>query len=140
MDDRSVRIVIADTDALRESAFRLRYDVFFLENGDDRHADHTKKQWIDEDDIANSHIVVALNEHEAAVGTSRVTFLRDHEFIASELYAFDRLAGVLNMATSQLTENIWRWDRGGYWRRIGNLVSSRKWNVLFAGSRKTLAV
>ena len=112
-----IQIKIAETDAEREAAYRLRYEVFGLEEGDHRYSDHERKFWIDQDDGPNSTVLVALNQEGRCVGTTRFTMLRDQHFIALDAYHFDVLAPRFNLSLSQLTEVIGRWDRGAVERQ-----------------------
>lgn len=108
----SIRIKIAETEAEREAAYRLRYEVFGLEEGDHRYSDHERKFWIDQDDGPLSTIFLAYDSEGECLATTRLTIFRNHSFFAIEAYHLEILAPILNLTIPELTTTVGRWDRG----------------------------
>jgi len=107
-----IQIKIAETDAEREAAYQLRYEVFGLEEGDHRYSDHERKFWIDQDDGPNSTVLVAFDMDGICLASTRLTLLRQLKFLAMEAYHFEVLAALLNLSLTELTMIVGRWDRG----------------------------
>lgn len=93
-------------------ALKLRYDVFFLEGGDERYADHEQKVWADCDDGPQSHLLVAVDDGDIVIGTVRLTVLRDWEFIAINAFRLPVLAKYLGVRELELRDRVARVDRG----------------------------
>ena len=103
---------LSTTPAEIEMALKLRYEVFFLEGGDARYADHERQIWSDRDDGPQSHLLIAVDDSENVIGTVRLTILRDWQFIALEAYELDVLASHVGVALEELLPRIARLDRG----------------------------
>lgn len=73
----SIFIKIASTEQELLSAYQLRYEVFYQEEGDSRYADHDLKIWKDIDDIPASTIFIAQTPEKETVGSVRLTKLID---------------------------------------------------------------
>ncbi len=129
----SLTIKIAATDSEREAAYRLRYDVFDLEEGDHRYSDHNRKFWIDQDDGPNSTVLIALDQEGCCIGTTRFTLLRDQTFIGLEAYHLEVLAPLLCLTLEQLCEIVGRWDRGVVTRSARGLGLLQLMEVQVAG-------
>ena len=117
-------IRLATTQADRDAAFRLRYEVFTAELGDDRYADHEKRLFLDCDDDARNHLLIAELDDGTVIGTVRLTLLKDCRFIGYDAYGWDQLATVLGITLDALLPRVARLDRGAVakpWRRTGIL-------------------
>ena len=109
--ESEVFVIRAETDQLKNEAYRLRYSVFSIELGDHRYADHSKQLWSDSDDIPDSNLFVAVDNLDQVVGSIRLTAYREHEFIAAEQYRFSRLADMLRLPLGELLNRVARADR-----------------------------
>lgn len=107
----------ATTEVLIQEALRLRYEVFYREEGDARYADHDGEIWTDQDDGPQSRIVVGLDSSGDVVGTMRMTRLCDWPFIAHEAYDFALLASLVGLSEAELRRTVVRADRGVVSRR-----------------------
>ena len=95
----------------RHAVYRLRYEVFTKEGGDERYADHERQFFIDQDDGPQSRLVIAWDDDGQAIGTMRLTVLREHAFIANDCYGFEVLADLLSMNLEELRQRVIRGDR-----------------------------
>ena len=100
----------ATSEAERDHAYRLRYDVFVLEGGDRRYADPTRQRHIDADDRAASTVVVAYADGTPCA-TYRMTRLRDLSFIGAHNYRLPLLAGLVGLPLPDLRSTLARFDR-----------------------------
>jgi hypothetical protein len=105
------KITIANTKAEFEAVYRLRYRVFFIEGGDARYAEHDVEQWRDEDDGEFSRTLICSGNDGDVYGTIRLTFLRDHQFIACDAYDLRQLSSFVGIEEMQLKVNVGRVDR-----------------------------
>lgn len=83
---KTFRIIRADSNALREIAFRLRYEVFCLENNIDCGQDSTEKQDLERDAYDDNaiHYILYRKSDDLAVGTIRIVLPRKDK----PLYSF----------------------------------------------------
>jgi GNAT superfamily N-acetyltransferase len=102
---------VAATDEERAQAYRVRYDVFCTEHGDNRYADHESRMFTDENDKKRTDLLIACDEMDQVIGTSRVTVHRECTFIKENLYAFDRLAMLMNCPVPQILNAVALFDR-----------------------------
>lgn len=113
------------------AALRLRYEVFYVEGGDARYADHERRVWTDRDDGPQSHLIIAVDDANTVIGTARVTVLRDWEFIGHDAYGFDFLAKHLGVTIEALWPRLARLDRGAVDNRLrGTGISALLQNVV----------
>jgi hypothetical protein len=118
-------VKVATTDAERLQAYRVRYDVFCVECGDDRHANHSERTYTDANDKNRTTLLIACEETGHVIGTARVTVHRECSFLREDLYSFDRLAELVHCSTPVLLDTVLLFDRGAVlpkWR--GNGVHS----------------
>jgi hypothetical protein len=105
------RIFVATTKDELEAAYRLRYEVFYEEGGDARYANHELRHWRDEDDGEFSKTLICQGVDGVPLGTVRLTWLRDHNFIASDVYDFGLLSSLVKIEELELKKNLARFDR-----------------------------
>ena len=110
--NKDYRIAIAKHPEELDAVYRLRYQVFFEEGGDDRYADHELKHWRDEDDGPESTVVAAWAKEGTAVATTRLTCLKHRKFIGHSVFRFDLLADQLQRTEAELLDSVARADRG----------------------------
>ena len=79
--------------------------------GDNRYSDHERKQWRDQDDGPNSTILFCSDDKGLVLGTIRLTWLKDLDFIAHDVYEFGRLATILGIGEEELRNGAARFDR-----------------------------
>lgn len=65
-------VVTADTPALQEQAFRLRYQVYCIENSFENRDDHPLEQELDEYDHRSVHSVIIDRPSQIITGTVRI--------------------------------------------------------------------
>ena len=104
-------IKVAESDLEKTAAYRLRYEVFFVEMKDERYADHETKEFRDSDDVEGSILFIALAGKDV-IGTVRLKVLRYREFIGLEAYHLPTLAKLLNRDLVDLNMSIGCMDRG----------------------------
>lgn len=105
-------VVPALTDEELLGALRLRYDVFAMEQGDTRYADQRRKVHEDDDDRAGRALTFNVRTRLGVLaGSARMTLLRDHAFIAHDVFDWERLASVLRTDTRSLLTRVARLDR-----------------------------
>ena len=111
MSNDNVVIKIAETQAEKLAAYRLRYDVFTREFNDDRYADHELQLFKDSDDVKESVLIIAIASGTVA-GTVRLKPLPRREFIALERYQLSVLAKHLDIGIDLLRRKLGCLDRG----------------------------
>lgn len=115
-------IHIASSDIDREAALRLRYQVFAVEEGDPRYADHDRKIYSDICDSAKNSIFIARDSAGGQAATLRLLLRKDGAFINEAAYKFDLLAATVNFELWELLMSICLIDRcvvAKEWRRKG---------------------
>lgn len=70
--NHSFNVIIADTPKLQEQAYRLRYQVYCIENCFENTLDHPLKQESDDFDIRSVHSVIIDRHSQTVTGTVRV--------------------------------------------------------------------
>ena len=116
-----VKISIAQTISEKSAAYRLRYDVFTTELGDERYANHETKEFKDEDDVDGSVIFIG-KFGEDVVASCRLKPLQNREFIALDQYGLVALAQHLGREFTMLSQELAALDRAvvaKLWRGSG---------------------
>ena len=93
------------------SAYKLRYEVFSVENGDNRYTIGDSKLWKDCDDNSNACIFIAVHKQET-IGTLRYTPFFGNSLIAEEKYDFALLSKVTKIPVDIIPRVTAREDRG----------------------------
>lgn len=106
-----ITVRIATTPAEIEAALRLRYEVFYEEEGDARYADHARRLWCDRDDGPQSHLIIAEWNNEQIIGTLRITVLREWLIIGHDAYALEVIANQVGLTFDALWNTAARMDR-----------------------------
>ena len=120
-DIADISISVAQTTSEKKAAYRLRYDVFTTELGDERYSNHEAKEFRDTDDVETSLIFVGKFGGET-VGTCRLKLLRHQEFIALDQYHIGVLAKHLDCDIEALSKGLAAIDRAAVaksWRGTG---------------------
>ncbi len=138
---------VSDASVLQE-VFRLRYQVYVEEFGDERFADHAAQQYSDSDDTNDTILLVArCVPSDAIVGTIRLKPLSRREFLTSELFDFAQLASALAMDTNAVKDLTVLLDRGvvaSSHRRLGvmnaMLCEAERWSIQLGCQVLLLAV
>ncbi len=128
LNGQTFRIGFAETEAEVLLAQRLRYDVFFLEEGDERYADHAVKTFGDERD-RRSRIVVALDDGGVCAATLRLSLRRDGPFIGDHGYPYSKVCARYgaDQASIAVAERavVWKERRGiGLFVRVFRFAES----------------
>lgn len=137
-------IQIASSDSEREAALRLRYQVFTVEEGDVRYADHDRKIHSDICDSAINLIFIARDRPGDLAATLRLLVRKDGAFINEAAYKFDLLAATVNIELQELLMSICLIDRcvvAKEWRRKGvfsNLLDVAKQHATAVGIKVML--
>jgi N-acyl amino acid synthase of PEP-CTERM/exosortase system len=74
--ERYFKVLKADTPNLLDQVFRLRYQVYCVENPFEDPAEHLDGREMDEYDERSAHILLVHRESSAAIGTARVILPR----------------------------------------------------------------
>jgi N-acyl-L-homoserine lactone synthetase len=106
-----VDILVARTSEHLNAAYKLRYEVFTLEQGRQDYADHHLEAWVDPLDRPQTSIIVAVADGEV-IGTMRFVPRSTGEFLKEESYQLHLLSVPLGMATEELKERLGLIDRG----------------------------
>jgi CRP-like cAMP-binding protein/GNAT superfamily N-acetyltransferase len=97
-------VIEAVTRDERESAFRLRYDVYVREMGRSQpHADHARQAVEEPFDSQGGHIFLA-RDGDVPVGTVRVNLLREGPLECQDLYELERFVRYYPNAISMTTK------------------------------------
>jgi len=105
---RTFIVKVADTLEERQSAYKLRYEVFSEEQNDNRYANHDRKEWADKDDTLGSTVFIAVSTTGETIGTIRYTPFQDRDIIAANLYDLPLLASLTNLHPSQIINFVAR--------------------------------
>ena len=101
---------VAKSESEKKAAYRLRYEVFTLEEADQRYANHGTKEYKDSDDVDESVLFVAKS-NDQVVGTARLKILSRREFIAVDQYHLSALAERLNENLGDISKHLGCMDR-----------------------------
>ena len=93
-------------------AYKLRYRVFSIEEGDHRYANHQTKTWQDCDDTLSATVFIAVHDNQEIIGTIRYTAFSANRIIAEDKYDFDLLSELTAIAPEQIRSLVAREDRG----------------------------
>lgn len=118
----AAKIIVARTAQDREAAYRLRYDVFCVEEGDYRYVDKARQVYIDDFDNLDSTLIICKSRQEGVVGTLRVNFRNRGEYFPDTLYSLDELAKMALIPFKDLLLHLAIVTRGAVaetWRRKG---------------------
>ena len=109
MSDK-IAFQVAESESDRKAAYRLRYEVFTIEEADQRYANHDTEEYKDSDDVDESVLFVAKS-NDRVVGTARLKILSRREFIAVEQYHLSDLAARLKEDLSDISKKLGCMDR-----------------------------
>ncbi len=139
-------IDLARSEAERILAYRLRYDCFATELGDERYANHGERVFVDALDGSGGETFVARTQDGGVVGTVRLALRASGNFPSDDLYRWDQLARVTGEATARLLERTVLISRGATapsWRRLGimrALMEAAELRAIALGMRYAVAV
>jgi N-acyl amino acid synthase of PEP-CTERM/exosortase system len=77
--ERYFKVLKADTPHLLDQVFRLRYQVYCVENPFEDPAEHLDGREIDEYDEHSAHVLLVHRDSSAAIGTARVILPRQDD-------------------------------------------------------------
>ena len=105
-------ICVTNDQTAIDAASRLRYEVFFVENGDTRWSNHDLRMFSDPfDEPGRSQHIIARDGSGMIVGASRLVLRRDGAFTADELYRFDLVAAMFQTLNADVIEHTCLSDR-----------------------------
>ncbi len=105
-----VDVRLADSPRLRLGAFRLRYQVYAVEMGDGRFADHDAGTYSDARDDSARTWVAVLNDG-AIAATARVVLRRDGPY-ADENFQYPELERLTGLSGDELLDSTGVLSRG----------------------------
>ena len=101
-----IRIVL--NEAEREQAFRLRYEVFTVEENDWRYV--VEGRFVDGMDTERARLVVALSGFDV-IATSRLLLRSNGPFIHDEHYCWQALSEEMGIGRHELLDRVCLFDR-----------------------------
>lgn len=116
-----------------DQVYRLRYEVFALEQGREAFADHVNQKWIDTHDQYERKIIVAVYDLKV-IGTMRVVYRRSGPIIQEESYLLPTLAETVGETYPSFIEKLALIDRGAV---NTEFRGRRLWNAMLAECMKT---
>jgi len=110
LNHNDIEISIAETEEELNQAYRLRYQVFSLEEGDYRYADKEAEVFKDYTDNGKHPIFIA-KYNKKIIGTGKVAFRKTEPFLGDEYYHYDLLAEMVGLHVDELMTCVALFER-----------------------------
>lgn len=107
-----IKLEVIDNPGLKKLAYQLRYDVFTLEQGDQRYANHNDKTYMDIWDTLPSNLIIAYINNYHIIGTLRLIERKYGPYLGEEGYQYDLLSKNLDVSKEFLLDKISILTRG----------------------------
>jgi predicted GNAT family N-acyltransferase len=93
-----------------KQVYQLRYQCLTIELGDETYAHHHEGTYFDQDDFEYNRVFVACMG-QLVVGTARLLFRKEKEFIADDFYEYENLAKMMGVSKHNFIQRTCLIDR-----------------------------